>query len=90
MLNAKQSPLIIALVAVVVVMGGYILLQEGNKDCQNRHGPILQSRFNPFKGCEINVGGKWRTEEEMKESVEEGVAQIKEGSKKVMEGILGK
>jgi hypothetical protein len=86
----KTSALITVLVFAVIVLGGVVLWQNGQRACEQRLGPIVETRYVPFRGCYVRLGDEWKSEDEMRNSVQEGVKQMQEGTKKVIEGIFGK
>jgi hypothetical protein len=85
---SKKNGQMAVLLLVIAVLGGVVYWQQGTRDCEKRLNP-LETRFLPGKGCEVKVGEVWHNENEMKDSIKQGVKQIEEGSKKVMEGIFG-
>lgn len=86
---SRKNGQMAVLLLVIAVLGGVVYWQQGTRDCEKRLSP-LEVRFLPGKGCEVKVGDAWHNENEMKDSIKQGVKQIEEGSKKVMEGIFGK
>jgi hypothetical protein len=86
---SRNNAQIMVLITVIIVLAGVVYWQQGTRDCEKRIAP-LESRFIPIKGCEIRIGDSWHGEAEMKNSLRQGVKQMEEGGKKVMEGIFGK
>jgi hypothetical protein len=86
---SKNNPQVMVLIAVVIVLCGVLYWQQGTRDCEKRLVPF-ETRFIPVKGCEVKVGDAWHNENEARDSIKQGMKQMEEGGKKVMEGIFGK
>ncbi|HVY13218.1 MAG TPA: hypothetical protein VHB73_06610 [Alphaproteobacteria bacterium] len=89
-MSRNNNSLILLLTAVVIILAGVIYWQQGTHDCEKRLGAFTATRFIPFAGCEVKIGDTWRSESQIKNSVQEGVREMQEGAKKTIEGIIGK
>jgi hypothetical protein len=86
----KNSPLVFVLATVIVLLMGVLVWQGGQRNCEKDAGPLIETRYMPFRGCLIKVGDSWKTPDEMKNDIKEGVQQMQDGAKKALQGILGK
>lgn len=85
----KNNPLIFTLTAVVLILAGAMVWLQGTRDCEKHFAP-METRYMPLEGCLIKMGSQWRSERELRNNIQQGLQEMKDGGQKVMEGIFGK